>query len=99
MLTFVQGDPNAAISIVEPVIMRPMFAVSVHFEDTISSTYWGLSIDVRPSHIDHIRIKGVRRNRDNRDLQPPKACRSGEELSQDRQERHEIQRRDAEDES
>lgn len=30
ILTMRQGDPNAAVSSVEPVIMRPMFAVNAH---------------------------------------------------------------------
>ena len=77
--------------------MRPQFGVS-YFTLTTKSQTTNNSTELPPKHISHVRLASFHRRRNHQILRPQETNRSREELPQDQQIRHEIQRPDAKDE-
>jgi urease len=85
MISYAQmGDPNASIPTVEPVIMRPMFAVSYIFNPTFGS--WpGAQLILKisgscPQDLHNLRVKSLSRNGNSGKVWPAKTHRSDQEL-------------------
>jgi urease len=90
-----QGDPNASIPTVEPVIMRPQFGVSP------PTNYKKRPNVIVPPPLDvhHVRVPGVHLRGRDRHLQRAQTRGGRPQLPQHRQAGHEVQRHHAEDES
>lgn len=97
MIAYAQmGDPNASIPTVEPIIMRPMFAVCTQLPFALLFSSSALLLTsppgLCPSDLHHFRLPGVGGVWPDRELQTPETSGSGEELPDDWQEGYEIQR-------
>lgn len=96
-LTQSQGDPNASIPTVQPVYMRPMFAVS--YVPRPSAIYTMLTQAAScPGHVNHMGLSRFDRIRENRKLRSAVPCRGREGVPDHWQEGHEAQQCATEDE-
>jgi len=89
ILTSRQGDPNASIPTVEPIIMRPMFAVIASLPYTFDVLLIQVA-DICTQHLGHIRLKSLHRIWNDCDVQPAEACGARQELPQYWEEGHEV---------
>src|SRR5436853_626692 len=94
-----QGDPNASIPTIEPVNMRPMFAVSSPESQIFASPPLCLRLrspvnggiqDICSQNIHHVCFASVHKSGNNRNLRHQEACRSGQKLPEYWKERHET---------